>query len=148
MTPSTNNDGGFNWPIPAAQFPGTDYTIEVSSVTSPTVLDQSDASFTIAMPLPTDSLTLLSPNGGEIIRRGTTHEIRWDATGNVGTTIKIVIRRGAYSGTLAGGTPNDGSYNWNIPANYGYGTGWTIQIVSAASPTILDASDASFTIDP
>jgi hypothetical protein len=148
VTPSTNNDGGFNWPIPAAQFPGTDYTIEVSSVTTPTVLDQSDASFTIAAPLPADSLTLLSPNGGESIRRGTPLEIRWSATGNVGTTIKIVIRRGTYSSTVAGGTPNDGSYIWNIPATYGYGTGWTIEVISAATPTILDASDATFSITP
>ncbi len=148
VTPSTNNDGGFNWPIPAALFPGTDYTIEVSSIDTPTVLDQSDASFTIATPLTSDSLTLLSPNGGETIRRGTTYEIRWNATGNVGTTIKIVIRRGTYSSTLAGGTPNDGSYNWNIPATYGYGTGWSIEVISLATPAIFDASDATFSITP
>ncbi len=148
VTPSTNNDGGFNWPIPAAQFPGTDYRIEVSSVATPTVLDQSDAAFTIAVPLPTDSLTLLSPNGGESIRRGTALEIRWSATGNVGTTIKIMIRRGTYSSTLAGGTPNDGSYSWNIPASYGYGTGWSIEVISLATPTIFDASNATFSITP
>ncbi len=146
VSASTNNDGGFNWPIPATQFPGTDYRIEVSSVTTPTLTDSSDGAFTIAAPTPADSLTLLSPNGGENIPRGTTFEIRWSSTGNVGTTIKIVIRRGTYSSTLAGGTPNDGSYNWNIPANYGSGTGWTMEVISAATPTIFDATDASFTI--
>ncbi|MBL7648900.1 MAG: right-handed parallel beta-helix repeat-containing protein [Candidatus Hydrogenedentes bacterium] len=148
VTSSTNNDGSFNWTVPSAQFPGTDYRIEVSSVAIPTLYDSSDANFTIATPPPMDSLTLLSPNGGEIIRRGTSHEIRWESTGNVGTTIKIVIRRGAYSGTLAGGTPNDGSYIWNIPATYGYGPGWTIEVISAATPTLFDASNATFTIEP
>ena len=89
---------------------------------------------------------MLSPNGGEYLLRGTTVQFRWSTTGNVGSSVKIVLRRGSYSGTLFGGTPNDGVQNWNIPANYPVASGYTIEISSVANPAIKDGSDAAFSI--
>ncbi len=143
---AATNDGALDWSIPAGQPTGTNYTIEVRSVTTPAITDSSNASFTINAAPPADSLTLVAPNGGETFTRGSTVEFRWNSTGNVGTAIKIVLRRGTYVGTLFGGTPNDGVHYWTIPANYPTGSGFTIEISSVANPAIGDVSNGSFSI--
>lgn len=145
---STPNDGAFDWIVPAAQAPGTNYTIEVRSVVAPEVGDSSNATFSIVSPPPppSASITVLSPNGGESLARGTTVEITWTSTGSIGANVKIVARKGTASSTLAGGTPNDGSYSWKIPATYPLGSGVTIEISSVATPSIIDTSNATFTI--
>lgn len=143
---AATNDGAYDWVIPANQAPGTDYTIEVRSLSNPAIGDSSNAPFTIQASAPADSITVLSPNGGEYLLRGTTVQFRWSTTGNVGTSVKIVLRRGTYSGTLFGGAPNNGVKNWSIPANYPIASDFTIEIISVANPAIRDASDAPFSI--
>lgn len=143
---STPNDGAFDWTIPTNQTPGTDYTIEVRSLTVAGLADGSNAAFTIQAPVPADGITVLTPNGGETLVRGTTAQIRWSSTGSVGSTVKITIRRGTYTGTLFGSTPNDGVQAWNIPASYATGADFSIEITSLANPAITDSSNAGFTI--
>lgn len=145
---STENDGTFDWIVPANQPTGTNYVMEVRSLSAPTVADSSNAAFTIASLPPAASITVLSPNGGESLVRGSTVEIRWSSTGNVGASIKIVARKGTTSSTLAGATPNDGSYTWKLPATYPLGPGMTLEISSVAMPNISDTTDSSFTITP
>ncbi|MBL7650026.1 MAG: leucine-rich repeat domain-containing protein [Candidatus Hydrogenedentes bacterium] len=142
----TTNDGAYDWAIPAGQLVGTNYTIEVRSLSTPAISDSSNSAFSINAAPSASSITVISPNGGETLTRGGSVELRWSSTGITGSTVKIVIRRGAYVGTLFGGTPNDGVHNWNIPSTYPTGTGFTIEISSVANPAIGDASDGSFTI--
>lgn len=146
VTPSTSNDSAYNWPMPASMLTGVDYVIEIRSISAPAVADSSDAAFTIATPPPVDRITVLSPNGGESLVRGTTVEITWSSTGNVGTAVKLVARKGTNSSQLAGSTPNDGSYLWKIPSTYPIGPGMVIEITSISAPGITDSSDSSFTI--
>lgn len=146
LVDSTANDGAFDWLVPQGQAPGTDYTIEVRSIAAPLAGDRSDAAFTIASLPPANGLRVLTPNGGEYLLRGTTAEITWLSTGDVGATVKIVLRRGSYAGVLAGGTPNDGSYSWKIPGSYPLGTGFSIEISSVANPALVDASDGTFSL--
>ncbi len=82
-----------------------------------------------ATPAPTalsgESLTLLSPNGGEELVRGTKYTIRWASTGDVATVDLHIFRQDAYvQGDLPvdnrnryyiiKSIPNTGSYVWNV----------------------------------
>ena len=115
-------------------------------LTVPNTGDTSDAPFTINATPPIDAITVVSPNGGETLTRGTTVQLRWNSTGNVGANVKIVIKRGTFTGTLFGSTPNDGVQNWNIPATYAINSGFTIEVSSVSNPAISDASDGGFAI--
>jgi len=143
---STANDGAFDWAIPGGQAPGTDYTIEVRSLSLPSIGDVSDAAFTIGSTSPVTSLTLISPNGGETLVRGSLVEIQWSSTGDIGANVRIIARRGTSSGIISTSTPDDGSYAWTVPTNYPTGTGFTLEISSVATPALLDTTDAPFSI--
>lgn len=143
---TTANDGAFDWVIPVNQPPGTDYTIQVRSTSNPSLGDTSNSAFSIQEGTTTGSITVLSPNGGEYLLRGTTVELRWSSTGVVGSAVKIVLRRGSYSGTLFGATPNDGVQNWNIPASYPVNSGFSLEISAATNPAIKDVSDGTFSV--
>lgn len=63
-------------------------------------------------------VTLTSPNGGEVWADGTTHQITWTATDNVGvSSISLgYSTNGGNSYTLiASGEANDGVFNWIVP---------------------------------
>jgi hypothetical protein len=49
----------------------------------------SDAEFTIISP-EIDSLTLVSPNGREVLTAGSGHDITWTSTGTVGANVRML----------------------------------------------------------
>lgn len=60
---SAPNTGTYAWAIPVAQTPGTDYKVKISSVSAPTVFDQSDNTFTIVAGLaPVAAFTTANTN--------------------------------------------------------------------------------------
>jgi hypothetical protein len=148
LAATTENDGAFNWAIPAEQATATDYVIEVRSLAFPTIGDSSNAAFAIGGTPPASSITVLSPNGGESIARGATVNITWTSTGSIGADVLILARKGTTSKVIASATPNDGSYTWVVPTNYPLGSGMTIEISSVSAPGVLDTCDATFTIAP
>lgn len=64
------------------------------------------------------TVTVLSPNGGEVWDIGSIHNILWDAQDDVGViSIDIVLSSdggASYGDTLAAGEINDGTYAWEI----------------------------------
>ncbi|MBI5059680.1 matrixin family metalloprotease [candidate division KSB1 bacterium] len=93
-----------------------------------------------------NTITVGSPNGGEIWYTGTTQAISWTSNG-VSGNVRIDINRTYPSvtwETLIASTANDGSENWSVSG----ATGSTnrIRIVSVTTPTIGDSSDANFTL--
>ncbi len=67
------------------------------------------------------TVTVISPNGGEMWTVGSTHDIIWTATANgsgvtiTGVDILISTDGGStYPTTLAAGLPNTGNYSWTI----------------------------------
>ena len=99
----------------------------------------------LAYPFTIASITVISPNGGESIVGGTTHEITWGSEGGVGD-IHIEYsddNGGSYSDVIAS-TDNDGSYNWNVP-NAATVLG-LIRISEASDSNPTDVSDATFTV--
>ncbi|MGQ9810992.1 MAG: C25 family cysteine peptidase, partial [bacterium] len=99
------------------------------------------------------SVRVVVPNGGEVWDIGSTYEIRWIATDNVGvTTIDILLSRDGgvnFDDTLAIGIENDGSFLWE--ATYPASLNGRIKVVAydAANNSGYDVGDADFEIyDP
>ena len=143
---STPNVGTFNWNVSTSFPTGAGFTIEISSVENPGILDQSDNFFTVAAAPPAAGIAVTSPNGGETVYRGTVLPITWTSTGTVGSQVKITVWKGARSAVVVHTTPNDGAYEWAIPASYTYGSGFLVEISSVSAPAIADTSDLPFTV--
>jgi hypothetical protein len=94
-------------------------------------------------------LILIDPNGGESITQGTTFDIRWHHAG--GATVDLQYSATGLAGpftTFAAGEANDGLYEWTVdPAVFAIGDDYAIRVVSSATATINDTSDAVFAID-
>lgn len=98
-----------------------------------------------------DTITLVSPNGGENWLAGTTQTIRWTYSGSPGTTVKIqLLKGGSVWQTLASSAPigssGSGSYSWTILSYQSTGTDYKIKVTSTKSSSINDSSDNNFTI--
>ena len=140
---ATLNDGSHPWMIPATQMPGTDYKVKITSTANAAYNDTSDNSFTILNP----SFTVIFPNGGETLRRGTTQTIKWNSSGSPGSYVKIeLLKAGVLNRVIISSTLNDGSHPWLIPATQVWGTDYKIRITSTTNPVYSDTSDSSFTI--
>jgi hypothetical protein len=109
---ATDNTGIFNWTVPGT--PAENCLIKISDIDGePT--DVSDSVFSIVSP---PSLTVTSPNGGENWNAGSTHNITWTSSGNVGQlNIEYSIDNGSSWLTIATSVDNNGSYSWIVPDN-------------------------------
>ena len=125
------------------QAPGTDYKIKITSTTNAAYTDTSDYSFTI----PTPNITIITPNGGETWRRGTTQTIRWNSSGSPGAYVKIeLLKPGVANKVIIASTLNDGTHPWLIPATQAPGTDYKVRITSTTNAAYNDTSDKTFTI--
>ncbi len=102
---------------------------------------------------PLSSLTLISPNGGESWKLGSTQTIQWSYAGSVGTTVKIeVLKAGTLWSTLTASTPvgsgGTGSFSWNIEPALAAASDYQIRITSTSNTAIADISDANFSLIP
>jgi hypothetical protein len=110
---STSNDGSFNWVIPGIV--SSACKVRISDVEDGEPFDESDNTFSIFQPEPS-SITVLSPNGGEIWQVGTSQSIQWNSS-NFNDQVKIeyfVANSGNWI-EIVSSTPNDGFFNWAVP---------------------------------
>lgn len=141
------SNGSYAWAIPATQAAGT-YVVKITSLTSNTVTDTSDSPFTI-LPLTPTTLTVASPNGGEISKINGILPISWSFAGNSISQVNIDLLKGgkpvkSLFKNVPIGANGNGYTSWKI--NYRTaGTDFKIRITSS-SGAILDESDANFTI--
>ncbi|MHC1738132.1 MAG: peptidoglycan DD-metalloendopeptidase family protein [Ignavibacteriaceae bacterium] len=92
-----------------------------------------------------ESLTLISPNGGESINSGTTYDITWSLTGLTPTVqLEYSIDNGQSWVLISNNIANTGSYTWAVP---NVGT-WAakIRIADADFPAVADTSASVFKI--
>lgn len=138
-----NNINYYNWLVPNAV--SANCLIKVRAAGDSTLFDVSAATFSIIIGTP--SITLLSPNGGEVFLQNTpNHIISWTGTG-IGNTIKL-----EYS-TDAGASWNviinsfasaNNMYYWftpNVLSNQ-----CLIRVSSISNPSLTDNSNAEFSI--
>ena len=140
---STPNDGIFDWTIPNAQTPDSNYKVKITSLAAADVWDMSESDSRIEKPyfvLDTPSAAGISWFGGS------TQTISWRYGGPV-TNVRIDAYKGAtFIGTVVAGTANDGLYDWPIPFSLVSGNDYRLKISAVSFPTISDVSDNPFTI--
>ncbi|HWR98175.1 MAG TPA: Ser-Thr-rich GPI-anchored membrane family protein, partial [Candidatus Methanoperedens sp.] len=113
----TPNDGNYSWSIPAGQPLGGNYTIRVTSLSQPTLFDESDAQFTIS----SSASIITYPVGGEVWVTGSPEVITWQLDAVPSGTVSLYLVRGQSDPSPGGqsiiilGVPNTGSFSWNIP---------------------------------
>ncbi|HKA54442.1 MAG TPA: FG-GAP-like repeat-containing protein [Candidatus Binatia bacterium] len=122
---------------------GLSNTAHVSSATSDPVPGNNTATAVTTIQNP--FLTVLRPNGGEVWAIGSQRFIKWLSKG-AGSAVKIQL---SYDGggtwvTLFSSTANDGNEPWTVsgPAT----SQARVRIRSVQTPTLVDTSDANFTI--
>jgi len=124
--------------------PGTGYSYFVQAKS--TYIINSNAQSAIA-PNCASSVTITSPNGGEIWQAGTSHLITWTSLGiSDSIPLQIVLyKNGTAQTTITSAVPNTGKYSWSIPLNFTLGSNYRIYI-NGMSGTVSDFSDSNFAI--
>jgi hypothetical protein len=111
---STGNDGIYNWTVPGN--PSDNCLVRVrGSDGDEGPWDISDAEFSITA-TSYAAITVISPNGGEILYTGSTHDITWTSIGGVGNVkIEYSINNGTSWTEIVSSMSNDGIYEWTVP---------------------------------
>ena len=145
----SNGIGSKSWNIPSDEptLPaGSDYRIQVRRVCPAGIcvlIAGMSGYFTLSNP---PSITVTSPNAGEIWYKETPQTITWTSTGDVGSNVKIDLYKAMiWVGTISSSTPNDGSFSWIFPLSQTTGTDYQICIQSTSNPSVYDYSSI-FTI--
>lgn len=95
--------------------------------------------------IPTDTLFIASPVGGETMLKSTIREVRW--LSGMGGNVKIeLFKGGLLNSTIAASTPNDGSFSWTVPKTQTLGNDYKIKITHIETTAKLDQSATNFTI--
>jgi len=143
ITASTDNDGNFDWdPIPDIE--SDQVRVIITSIDVPTVSDSSDDYFTITEQ---KTLTLSSPNGGEMLTAGGSWEITWSWTGSIDfVTLRLSTDSGSsYLTEIVASTDNDGSFEWNPIPDIETSTA-RVKVEWSTDPGVFDESDSDFSI--
>jgi hypothetical protein len=138
---STPNDGFYAWIISAVS--SDQCLLRIRDASEAAVFDVSDSVFTMNA---SSQLAVSSPNGGETWTSGSTRQILWSSFGTALANVKIeyTTTNGVAWQTVVSATPNDGSYDWSVPAVVS--TQCKIRVSDAADGSPWDASDRPFTI--
>jgi RHS repeat-associated protein len=141
ITPSTLNDGSYDWTVPDT--PSETCLVRIKGSSDIIIPDTSDAVFTIVSPV-NPILTVNYPNGGETLFIGSTYELTWSSYGTVGEVkIDYSVDSGANWIEITTSTENDGSFEWLVPDT---GSDTCLVRVSETDDDPVDVSDAVFTI--
>lgn len=136
------------WDIPALTYPlGTDYRIRVTA-NAGSVVDMSDNNFELA-DTPGGTITVLQPNGGEMLYRGIGFWIAWidDIPENVNVDLMEYNNLNVLQHTYPIFTNVTGSaYPWTVPLTAPTGNYFKVRVSSVIVPTLFDESNGYFTI--
>ncbi|MFA7418560.1 MAG: YCF48-related protein [Melioribacteraceae bacterium] len=115
--------------------------IRISDAVDNTIFDKSDARFAIYTP----TITLTSPNGGEMWRGGSSQNITWASNNVTDVKLEFSADNGLTWSEIIANTPAvSGSYNGTVPIiNTNQGL---VRISDVADNKIVDQSDATFSI--
>lgn len=149
------NDGTYNWnPIPSLNSAQMLLRVVAIDQVTQTGSDVSDATFIIDSTSPTMGTgILLTPNGGNYIKGGSSYDITWTAgeitdTYLTATPITLEYYDGSAWVNIASNEANDGSYTWNPVPSLDITTARVrITATDTAGNTSTDESNSNFTID-
>jgi hypothetical protein len=95
---------------------------------------------------PFSTLTLLSPNGAEIVKSGDVYDIEWSYTGTVSSVlVEFSIDGGfSWSGVYPPNIGNNGVYAWLVPMVDS--AACRVRLSNSGNPSVFDISNANFSI--
>ncbi len=96
--------------------------------------------------IPPNTIIVDSPNGGEIVFKGSSYPVAWRS--NIQGNVRIdLFRNGNFDRNIANNVANDGTYSWRVPNNLSASNGYKIEISSITnSVPATDSSDGSFSV--
>jgi hypothetical protein len=98
----------------------------------------------VFLPAP-EWVIVVEPNDGERWKAGKKKIIRWNSSGFAGKVkIELSTDAGVSWRTIIAGTPNDGAQQWKVSRSHT--TQGQIRISAVADSSVIDTSDANFTI--
>lgn len=109
--------------------------------------DVSDETFTVTDPVEEESITVVSPNGGEDFEAGTLQNITWLSNGIDLVKIELSTNNGLSWNILEASIESTGGYQWQIDETLNAPQS-RIRISDVDDGVPTDASDASFIISP
>ena len=141
VTANTANTGSYAWTVPSVNTTAGRVRVRDASDSNPS--DISDANFTIQMA--TESITVLSPNGGEFWEVNGAQTITWAGASSI-TNVRIYYSadNGANWTMIVSSTPNDGAFTWTTPGVVT--TQGLIRIADASDEMPSDDSNGTFSI--
>ena len=92
------------------------------------------------------TVAVTSPNGGESWEAGSTNDITYTYTGVSDVRIELSTDNGSTWSDIQATTPATGTYSWEVPNTPS--TDCLVRVSDAANPSVMDESDAVFTITP
>jgi hypothetical protein len=132
----------FLWTVPFT--PSIHARLRIRSLADTALADVSDAEFTLYN---SQSITLLSPNGGEVWRSGTFHEIAWTSGLVTHIAVELSTDAGSSWSTVVADTPAAfGAIPWYVPNQNG--ALMLVRVTDLDNSSVSDESDAVFTIWP
>jgi Leucine-rich repeat (LRR) protein len=132
--------GVFNWTIPANMVSGSTYMIKVAAV------DNRVSGKTGSFSIVPGAITVTAPLAGDKWQRGLPHLITWTRQGDlINPNVKVQLYQGtALLKTMASTTPNDGSFEWTIPATQALASNYKVRITTVDN--LVQGSSGAFTI--
>ncbi len=95
---------------------------------------------------PSGSLTVTSPNGGELWHAYSTHNITWNASGITNVKLEYSSDNGSSWNTITASVPAiNGSYPWQVPDMTT--SNCIIRVSNSTNSSMNDQSDAVFGVD-
>ncbi len=144
VTASTPNNGSY---VTSFSIPSNEYYVEVYDAADEAPKSRSIGNFTI-LPQTTNSIRVISPNGGENLLVGELHEIQWVSTGIEDVKLEYSLNGGSTWTTIINSTPSSGTYNWIVPVVAFRSDNCKIRITDVNSVAFFDESNSAFSIIP
>lgn len=127
---SAASNGTYAWTIPDTLVSGTDYQIKIINTGNTSVNDISE-NFEIVV----SELAVTSPVTSDEWIAGDTKTITW--TSNLPENVKIELYQGgSLSQTIVTSTANDGTHEYNVPADILLADDYTVKITSTTNPAV------------
>lgn len=101
----------------------------------------------LSFPFRFGTVNVKKPNGGEAWTIGSKAKVTWTTTGDIGDEVSIELwQNGQKVKTLKRATPNDGKQAVKLKSSLPAGAGYTIRVRSLLDKSIVDESNAPFSL--
>jgi len=135
----TENDGSYTWTLPNIN--SQNCRFRVSAFSNNLIKDESDVNFKVIPPF----IIVTSPNGGEQWKGCTSKIISWSSGGTSGSfSIYYSSNNGNTWNFISNSSGS--SYTWSQVADIPTSNNCLIKVQDYSNSTIIDSSDAAFTL--